>query len=514
MKRTVALLCLVVLAAAAQAGAQVGASPRAKSYVVTSSATAQAAAAVADAGGVVTSEIELIQAVVANLKPHAVRQLRQDARVHSVTRNYKLELQSASFEQGPVSTYRESTAANGSGADGSGVGVALLDTGVAEHPDLRGQVAASVDLTNEVNFTDTYGHGTFMAGLIVGTGASSGGAYTGMAPGAHLVSVKVSGADGTMTLGQVLYGLQLIDASKDIYNIRVVALALSSPPLHGPDPLVLAVERLWADGIFVVAAAGNSGPVAGSVTSPGVDPYVLTMGASDEAGTASTDDDSVPAWSARGPSVYGMAKPDMVAPGVSLVSLRSPGSTIDTANPGARIGSGYFKGSGTSMSTAVAAGAAALLISEDPSLSPDMVKGRLMGGAVPVGDPGSAGAGLLDVSSALASGAGPANAGLPSLPAGAQVQVPQDPHPGAKGSTFTWVPGNGGPDRWEGRGWGGRGWGGRGWGSSDWSGRGWAASDWAGRGWAGRGWAGQMWSNGDWSGRGWAGGTWAAASWR
>lgn len=514
MKKTVALLCLIILTATAQAGAPAGAAPRPKSYIVTSSTIAQAAAAVADAQGVVTSRIELIQAVVADLKPQAVRELRRDERVHSVTRNYKLELQSASFEQGPASTYKESSAATGSGVDGSGVGVALLDTGVVDHPDLKGQVAASVDLTNEVNFTDTFGHGTFMAGLIVGTGASSGGAYTGMAPGAHLVSVKVSGADGTMTLGQVLYGMQLIDASKERYNIRVLALALSSPPLNGPDPLVLAVERLWADGIFVVAAAGNSGPADGTVTSPGVDPYILTVGASDEAGTATTDDDSVPAWSARGPSVYGMAKPDMVAPGVSLVSLRSPGSTIDAANPAARLGDAYFKGSGTSMSTAVAAGAAALLISEDPSLSPDMVKGRLMGAAVPVGDPLSAGAGLLDVSSAMASGEGPANAELPNLPAGAQVQVPHDPHPGAKESTFSWVPGDGGPDRWEGRGWGGRGWGGRGWGSSDWSGRGWSASDWAGRGWAGRGWAGQMWSNGDWSGRGWAGGTWAAASWR
>lgn len=516
MKRSLALVCLFVLtvlpvSASAGSTGVTHSSVEAGSFVVIASTSAAASSAVEAAGGSVVTRIDLIDAVVADLPPDAVAALRNDRRVDSVTPNYELEMQSASHQDGPVSTYRGSTRAAEAGVDGSGVGVALLDTGVAEHPDLAGRVAASVDLTNENNYTDTYGHGTFMAGVIAGTGASSGGAYTGMAPGAHLMSVKVSGADGTMTLGQVLYGLQLIDASKEQYGIRVVALALSSPPLDGPDPLVLAVERLWSDGLFVVTAAGNTGSGAGTITSPGVDPYVMTVGGTDEAATSDVGDDTVAPWSARGPSVYGMNKPDMVAPGTSLVSLRAAGSTIDGSYPSARVGDAYFKGSGTSMSTAVTAGAAALLLDADPSLTPDMLKGRLMAGAAAVNgaEATAAGAGTLDVVAAMASSAGPANGDLPPLPSGAKVQAPRDPHPGAKDSTFGWTARPGGPDRWEGRGWGGRGWG-----SADWSGRGWGSSEWAGRGWAGRGWAGQRWSGSDWAGRGWAGGTWASLSWR
>lgn len=516
MKRALALVCLFALTVlpvtASARSSRVTTSPaRTGSFVVTASTSAVASSAVEAAGGTVATEIELIDAVVADLEPGAVRALRNDHRVNAVTPDYELEVQSASYEDGPVSTYRGSTQAAGAGVDGSGVGVALLDTGVAEHPDLAGRVAASVDLTNENNFTDTYGHGTFMAGIIAGTGASSAGAYTGMAPGAHLMSVKVSGADGTMTLGQVLYGLQLIDASKEQYGIRVVALALSSPPLEGPDPLVLAVERLWADGLFVVTAAGNTGSGAGTITSPGVDPYVMTVGATDEGGTTYVGDDTVAPWSGRGPSVYGMNKPDMVAPGTSLVSLRAAGSTIDGSYPGARVGDAYFKGSGTSMSTAVTAGAAALLLDADPSLTPDLLKAHLMAGVAAVNgaETTAAGAGALDVVAAIASSAGPANGDLPPLPGGAKVRAPKDPHPGAKDSTFGWTARPGGPDRWEGRGWGGRGWG-----SADWSGRGWGSSEWAGRGWAGRGWAGQRWAGSDWAGRGWAGGTWASLAWR
>lgn len=494
--------------------APVGAASAApSSFIVVGRSAASAALHVERVGGEVTSRVELIDAVVAQLDPGEVTELEDTLGIASVTPDREVTLQQASFEGTPAGTMRASTGAtdlHDDGIDGSGVGVALLDTGIADHPDLAGRVVASVDLTSENNYTDSYGHGTFLAGLIAGDGSSSGGRYTGMAPGAHLMSVKVSGADGAITLGQVLYGLQLIDASKETYGIRVVALALSSPPTAGPDPLVMAVERLWADGLVVVAAAGNTGTTAGAVSSPGIDPYIITTGASNENGTADPADDTVPEWSGRGPSVYGMSKPDVVAPGTSLVAARATGSTLDGQYPVARVGDAYFRGSGTSMATAVTAGAAALLLDADPSLSPDEVKGRLMDTAADIaGDPSATGSGSIDVAAAAASSAGPANADLPPLPAKGPAEVPADPHPGAKGSTFGWSQGSDGVDRWAGRGWGGRGWGG-----SDWSGRGWGSSSWAGRGWAGRGWAGQRWSGSDWAGRGWAGATWAAALWR
>jgi serine protease AprX len=183
-------------------------------------------------------------------------------------------------------------------------------------------VVASADLSGEWSFSDSYGHGTFMAGLIAGGG--QGGGPAGVAPGADLVDLKVAGADGSTTLGQVLAAMQLADASRERFNLRVLNVSLGAPADdRATAPLTEAVERLWADGITVVTAAGNE---AGGVDAPGLDPYVLTVGALDPAQGA------VPAWSSRGPDFAGRAKPDLVAPGVGLVGLRAPGSPIDLAN--------------------------------------------------------------------------------------------------------------------------------------------------------------------------------------
>ena len=502
--------------------------------VVGQGSSSDAAEAVRLHDGTVRQRIALVDGVIARVPVNEISDLSADPRVESVTRNYKLNVQGSSFnsERDLSTTYPLSINAMDlwrNGVTGQGVGVALLDTGVSDHPDLAGRVVSSADLTAEGSFSDSYGHGTSMAGIIAGDGYASDQRYVGIAPRSNIVSVKVAGADGSTTLGQVLYGLQLIDASKTRYNIRVVLMALAGPATSGPDPLVLAVERLWADGLVVVTAAGNSGPGPGSIASPGVDPYVITVGATDESGTPSVSDDFVTEWSARGPSVYGFQKPDFVAPGTLIVSLRAPGSTIDTTYPNARIEDNYFRGSGTSMSAAVAAGAAALLLQVDPGLTPDAVKGRLLGGATPLAgaDGYSVGAGALDVAAAVATPAPPANADLPPLPGGGSMLYPSDPKPGAgKGSgksSWDWYRSPVGGDRWLGRGWAnkvwngtewvGRGWAGRGWAGSDWSGRGWADADWAGRGWAGRGWAGELWSSSDWSGRGWAGRGWAAENW-
>jgi serine protease AprX len=255
-----------------------------------------------------------------------------------------------------------------------GVGVGVLDTGIASNGDLAGRVVASADLSGEWSFSDSYGHGTFMAGLIAGSG--QGGGPAGIAPGADLIDLKVAGADGATTLGQVLAAMQLADAARDRFDLRVLNVSLGAPAADpATAPLTEAAERLWADGITVVAAAGNDG---GGVDAPGLDPYVLTVGAVDPAG-------QVPVWSSRGPDFAGRAKPDLVAAGVGLVGLRAPGSTIDLANPSARVGDRYFRGSGTSMSTAVVAGAAARVLAAHPGWGPDRVKAALTGTADPLG---------------------------------------------------------------------------------------------------------------------------------
>lgn len=496
--------------------------------VVSDDGTAAAARHVRSVGGRVTSRIDLIGAVVAQLDPADVAVLEQVQSL-SVTPDRALTVEDQSYEGTPASTYPASVGATkmwDAGARGQGVGIALLDTGVSPHPDLAGRLVSSADLTREGDFLDNYGHGTFLAGLIAGDGTTSSGRFTGVAPGAHLMSVKVAGADGATTLGQVLYGLQLIDSSKDRYNIRVVNIALAGPAVSGPDPLVLAVERLWADGLVVVAAAGNSGPGTGSIASPAVDPYIVTVGSTDEHGTPSVDDDTVPSWSARGPSVYSMAKPDLVAPGKSLVSLRAAGSSADHENPQARVGDHYFRGSGTSMSAAIASGAAALLLQSDPSFSPDEVKGVLMAEARPVADDdaNAIGAGAVDVFAASSSDAPAANQDLPSLGARTAVGAPDDPVPGAKESSFVWSRDPmGGEDRWlsrrwaeqewTSRRWASRRWASRRWADADWSGDDWSSRRWAGKDWASRRWAGQLWAGADWASRRWAGTDWASVSW-
>ena len=441
----------------------------------------------------------------------------------------------------------------GSAPAGQGIGVGVLDTGIAASGDLAGRVVASADLSGEWSFTDSYGHGTFMAGLIAGSG--QGGGPAGVAPGADLVDLKVAGADGATTLGQVLAAMQLADAARDRFNLRVLSVSLGAPAGDpATAPLSEAAERLWADGITVVAASGNDG---GGVDAPGLDPYVLTVGA---VGAA-----TVPSWSSRGPDFAGRAKPDLVAPGVGLVGLRAPGSTIDRANPSARVGDHYFRGSGTSMSTAVVAGAAALVAAAHPEWGPDRVKAALTGTASPLGQPapGGAGAGALDLEAALGVGTvTPANGDLFPLRTVGQAGTPRDPvlsgtptpvPPGAPGG-LDWRPGGADGLRWapaaglpgptpgaaDTDAWTAHPWLSGGWTSAAWAAKSWAAQQWLARAWAARrwraaglepaAWAALQWSWGglraaaidgqgtglggvDWVARSWAARSWAQRAW-
>jgi serine protease AprX len=264
--------------------------------------------------------------------------------------------------------------------DGSGVGVALIDSGVADVPDLHNRVVARVDFTEERDGLDTFGHGTHMAGLIVGDGTSSADQWRGAAPGADLISLKVASWSGATDTSSVIAALRWVVTNKDRYNIRVVNLSFGTDArqTYRSDPLDRAVERVWEAGVVVVVSAGNQGPLAGSITKPGDDPRILTVGAFDDANTLDTDDDRVAAFSSRGPTQDGVAKPDIVAPGVSIVSTRAPDSVVDVFSPTARLDDDYFKGTGTSQSAAIVAGVAALVIQANPALRPDQVKGILL----------------------------------------------------------------------------------------------------------------------------------------
>ncbi|WP_162248087.1 S8 family serine peptidase [Angustibacter sp. Root456] len=442
-------------------------------------------------------------------------------------------------DDGPTSTVRQTLGLDTTGQEGAGVTVALVDTGVADVPDLAGRLE-HVDLTG-TGVGDGYGHGTFLAGLLAGSGAASGGRYQGVAPAARVLDVKVAAADGTTSLSLVLRGLQEVAKRSRTEPIKVVNLSLASgsPLPYQVDPLDQALRVLWHQGITVVVAAGNDGPQPGTIDAPGNDPTLITVGGVDENGTAAHADDSIASWSGRGPTSQGLAKPDLAAPGAHLVGLRSEGSVIDAAHPQSRVGDRYFRGSGTSMAAAVASGAVANLLSRRTNLTPAQVKGLLISTAYQAAAltaERGAGAGGLDLAGALAerglgSAAGsqrPSTSPAPGDPKlwaavsaafargdrDAAAAAWDDLSPAARSwAARSWANLDPVARSWAARSWAARSWAGADAQSSEWAARSWAARSWAGEDWTARSWAARSWAGDDWAARSWAGDDWAARSW-
>ncbi|MEZ4862051.1 MAG: S8 family serine peptidase [Caldilineaceae bacterium] len=271
---------------------------------------------------------------------------------------------------------------------GAGIGVAVVDSGINNHPDLKiagsntSRIVSAVDFSHSGNTNDSYGHGTHVAGIIGGNGATSNGVRVGVAPQVNLINVKVSNANGVSYISDVIQSLYWVYQNKSAYNIRVVNLSMNSvvPESYHFSPLSVAVELLWFNGIVVVVAAGNNGTGNGPVTlyPPANDPFVITVGATDQVGTATISDDTVPFFSAYGWTEQGFAKPDLVAPGRDIVSLLADTSaTAYQLHPTHRVDNYLFRLSGTSMAAPVVSGAVALLLQDEPNLTPDQVKYRL-----------------------------------------------------------------------------------------------------------------------------------------
>ncbi len=308
---------------------------------------------------------------------------------------------------------------------GQGVAVALLDSGVTQVPGLdgAGKVVYGPDLSVEGNGVladqDSYGHGTFMAGLIAGRGANNpssdlpsapASVQLGMAPDAKLLAIKLATADGGTDVSQVIAAIDWTvehPVLPDGTRVRVINLSYGtdSTQSYGVDPLAAAAENAWNHGIVVVTSGGNGGAATNSLTDPAYDPYVIAVGAADSSDRLDgwTHDHTRPATFSEVASVRHV---DLVAPGTSVVSLRDPGSTIDRNNPQGRVSgdtSGrLFRGSGTSQAAAVVSGAVADLLQAFPTLTPDQVKYALTQSADPVTNaaPTAAGAGILDVDGA------------------------------------------------------------------------------------------------------------------
>ncbi|SFP94224.1 S8 family peptidase [Caldicoprobacter faecalis] len=269
------------------------------------------------------------------------------------------------------------------GYTGKGIGIAILDTGVYPHPDLirpKNRIIAFKDFVNDKKDPyDDNGHGTFVAGVAAGNGYSSGGKYAGVAPEANVIAVKVMNRDGEGSASKIVAGMQWVADHWKEYNIRVVCLSLGSKPSGAirNDPLVVAVNQLWKQGIFVTAAAGNSGPKKGTITTPGISPSIVTVGAVDDKRTVDISDDVVAEFSSRGPAHGNIPKPDVVAPGVNVVSL----NTDRDYTGGPKLYSlekAYTTMSGTSVAAPIVAGIAALIFEAHPEYTPDEVKALIM----------------------------------------------------------------------------------------------------------------------------------------
>jgi serine protease AprX len=286
------------------------------------------------------------------------------------------------------------------GYNGSGIGVAVLDSGIAAHSAMGSRVIARVNFVSSEPWGggDPFGHGTHVAGMIGGSGSSAlyvTQAYNGgSAPAVRFIDVRVLGQTGIGYTSEVIAGIDWVIANRAKYGIRIINLSLGRPVAESAetDPLCQAVSRAVRAGIVVVASGGNSGMTAtgarvlGGVSSPGNSPDAITVGALDTMGTANRSDDRVADFSSRGPTRYDFTvKPDVVAPGTRIVSTESAGSYIATRYPSWHVaGSGrnsYGRLSGTSMSTAVVTGGIALMLDAEPNLSPAQVKLIIQTGA-------------------------------------------------------------------------------------------------------------------------------------
>ena len=318
------------------------------------------------------------------------------------------------------------------GLDGSGVGVAVVDTGIAWHPDLVRTGTNNTNITeieivgHEGGLADYYGHGTHVAGIIAGNGASSSSVnsyrtFKGIAPNVKLYSIRALYPNGTGYTSDIISGINWAVQYQRQYNIRVMNLSLGHPVYESypNDPLCLAVRAAYNAGIAVVVAAGNNGAVGtgfGTIDSPGNEPSAITVGAMDDSRTVTTTDDVLAWYSSKGPTLIDhVVKPDLVAPGTTIVSLRDAGSYLDTTYHQFTLTLGsysyptnstqdgvYYSLSGTSMAAPFVTGAAALMAQKDPTLNPATIKARLMASAVK--DTQlifQTGAGELDVDAAL-----------------------------------------------------------------------------------------------------------------
>ncbi|MGH2756713.1 MAG: S8 family serine peptidase [Actinomycetota bacterium] len=531
--------------------------------------------AVIDAGGNVGRHIKIIDGFVAEIPANEVGHLSARPDVHSVTPNAPVRFlhHNAEHTKGGSKTayntfgedmlrYVTNVAVGAkpyydAGFTGKGIGVALIDTGVAPVPGLNGpgKIIDGPDLsfesqTHNLKHLDGYGHGTHLAGIIAGrdpdemwSSTMTSLPFWGVAPGAHVINIKVGDAYGATDVSQIIAAIDWVVQHRNDagLNIRVLNLSFGTDGVqdYRIDPLAYAAEVAWRKGIAVVVAAGNDGYGSTQLNNPAYDPFVMAVGGSDTKNTFDFADDTLGTFSSRGTA---QRYPDFVAPGNSIVSLYPPGGVVDKAHGWkAKVGTRYFKGTGTSQAAAVVSGAVALLLEQRPALTPDQVRKLLISTATPLpsADVQSQGAGMVNLAAAfkthapnerqaaqpweLSTGTGSLEAARGSthlydgdIPLIGEMDIFGATWDGTKWSyesanEISWVDGY-----FNGNQWSGNQWSGNQWSSVLWSGNQWSGNQWSGNQWSGNQWSGNQWSDGDWLGNQWAGNQWSStdpASW-
>lgn len=348
-------------------------------------------------GGKAGRRLGILKARVAKMSNRQLKALASDSRVKRI----HLDRPTTGFVGRTAVTVGARAVQELMGYTGAGIGVAIVDSGITGwHDDLTIANGKGQRVTHFMDFVngytqpyDDWGHGSHVAGIVAGNGYDTKGARNSIAPGANIISLKALDAQGHGTISQIIAAIDYAVANKDALNIRVINLSLGAAVTESytTDPLTLAAKRAVDAGIVVVAAAGNLGKAKdgqaqyGAIGSPGNAPWVITVGASSTNGTVRRQDDTMAAFSSRGPTMYDyQAKPDLVAPGYGTVSLADPLSAFYTTKASFLLGgllspgyTPYLTLSGTSMAAPVVSGTVALMLQANPNLTPNLVKAIL-----------------------------------------------------------------------------------------------------------------------------------------
>jgi serine protease AprX len=466
-------------------------------------------------GGRINHRLGLIDGDGVTLSARAIARLSRNDKIKAISLDRALRVHAAPLASLGTITAKAPQVWNNHNFKGNNVTIAVLDSGLPASADLSNVLFGVDVVTNTTTLDDLGGHGAHVAGIIAGNGSLSDGAYQGVAPLARLISVKVTTNDGVATYSSIIRGLQWVVANAATYNIKVINMSLGADAITSfvDDPLDAAVELAWFRGVTVVSSAGNAGPGPGTVSVPGNDPYIITVGAYDDNGTESTADDVIPDWSSRGPTPFdNLQKPDLVASGRRIVSLRAPGSFLDLTMPDRVESVNYFRLSGTSMAAPQVAGTVALMLNARPNLTPNQIKYILKQTARPLPFPAtSVGVGALDSEAAVAL----------AIQGVGQNKANKNQTPNRKTSTAIWpiiktmqpVWRNKGP--WSGRVWVDGGWDQSGFRTTDggWNDGGWDQLAWNNLLWEDMDWENANWSDGGWDDGGWDDGGWDSSAW-